>query len=79
MSPATNPVTLSLNVMVTGMGDRLVGSVDVEVMTTVGGILSYVLDSKFEAMFPLAAASVATFSATLTVTGPAPDGVILAL
>jgi hypothetical protein len=42
MSPTTNPVTLSLNVMVTGMGDTLVGSVAVEETITVGATLSNV-------------------------------------
>jgi len=42
MSPATKPVTFSLKVMVTGIGDTLVGSAAVEETTTVGSILSNV-------------------------------------
>ena len=38
MSPITNPVTTSLKVMVTGMGDTFVGSEAVVVMATVGAV-----------------------------------------
>lgn len=40
MSLRTNPVTLSLKVMVTGIGDILVGSAAEEVIATVGCVLS---------------------------------------
>jgi len=79
MSPTTNPVTLSLKVMVMGIGEKLVGSVAEVVMITVGAMLSYVLDSTLETIFPLVAASFAALAATLTVTGPAAVGVMLAV
>ena len=41
MSPATNPVTLSLNVTVTGIEDKFVGSEAVDTNETVGATLSY--------------------------------------
>lgn len=77
MSPTTNPETLSLNVMVTGIGDVPVGLVAVVEMMTVGAILSNVLDSTLEAVFPLVAASAAAFAGMLTVTEPAAAGVML--
>ena len=43
MSPVTNPVTASLKVIVTGIGDELVGFTVVEVMVTEGETVSYVL------------------------------------
>jgi hypothetical protein len=79
ISPTLKPVTLSLNVMVTGIGDSLVGSATVEEMTTVGATLSYVLERRFEAVLPLLVASTATLAATLTVTDPAAVGVMLAV
>ena len=45
MSPAVNPVTDSLNVTVTGIGDVLVGFGAAELMATVGGVLSIVYTS----------------------------------
>ena len=79
MSPTANPVTLSLKVMVTGIGDKLVGSVAVEVMTTVGPTLSKVLDKILEAVFPFVAASATAPASKLTVTIPAAVGVMLAV
>ncbi len=79
ISPKTNPVTLSLKVIVTGIGDTLVGSAAVEVMATEGATLSYVLVRMLEAVFPLLVPSTATLAATLTVTGPAAVGVMLAV
>ena len=76
MSLRINPVTLSLKVKVTGIGDTFVGSVAVEVMTRVGDSLSYVLDKILEAVFPLVAASAAAPAATLTLTSPAAEGVM---
>jgi hypothetical protein len=40
MSPTTNPVTLSLKVMVMGIGEMLVGSGAADVISTVGATLS---------------------------------------
>ena len=79
MSPTTSPVTLSLKVMVTGIGVTLVGSAAVEVMITEGTELSKVLDKILEALLPFVAASTALFTATLTDTNPIAVGVMLAV
>ena len=79
ISPTTKPVTASLKVIVTGIGEIFVGSVELDVMVTVGATLSNTLVRLVAAVFPFVAASVATFEATLTVTVPCPVGVILAV
>ena len=71
ISPAINPVTLSLNVMVTGIGETLVGSAALDVMTTVGATLSNTLVRLVAIVLLFVAASIATLAATLTVTVPA--------
>ena len=73
------PVTRSLNVKVTGKGDRLVGSVAVLVIVIVGATLLYTLVKLTAAVFSFVAASVATLAATLTVIVTGPDGVMLAV
>ena len=77
MSPSTKPVTLSLKVKVTGIGDTFVGFVAVEDTTTEGSELSYVLENTFEAVFPMADPFTAASAATLTSTSPAAVGVML--
>jgi len=66
-------------VKVTGIGDKLVGLLEVVVIFTVGGVPSNVLVSRLEAMLPFAAASTAELAATLTVTAPSAAGVMFAV
>jgi hypothetical protein len=76
ISPTTKPVTLSLNVIVTGIGEVFVVADAVDVMLTVGTVLSYVLLSCVAAVLLLPAASVATPAAMSTVTAPWALGVM---
>ena len=78
MPEAVKPMTSSLNVMVTGIDARFVGSEAVLVIVAVGGTESYVR-LKAPAVFALLAASVATPAATFTVTAPLAVGVSLAV
>ena len=77
-SPATKPVTASLNVTVIGNAPET-GSDDVDVMDTVGTVPSLVMENCVAAVLPLEAASWATPAATSTVTGPSPAGVMVAV
>jgi len=70
MSSIVKPVTSSLNVAVTGIGDTFVGSVAVVDKTTDGDTESYVMLSVAAAVFPFPAASVATSASTSTDTSP---------
>ena len=78
MSPATNPVTLSLNVTVTGIEDMFVGFEAVVVNDTVGAVSSYVLVKVAGPVFVFPAASCATPAATLILTAE-PVGATLKL
>ena len=70
MSSIVKPVTSSLNVAVTGIGDTFVGSVAVVDKTSVGTPPSYVMLSCVAAVFPFPAASDATSASTSTDTSP---------
>ena len=61
------------------MGDTLVVPEALLLIITVGATLSNIRVRLVEIVFPLAAASVATFAATLTVTVPGPVGVMFAV
>ena len=75
ISPTTKPVTLSLKVIVTGIGDVFVTEALVEVAVTVGAVISYITDSVEEAAFPTPAASAAESRAIETSTEPSIVGV----
>jgi hypothetical protein len=54
-SPIANPVTPSLKVTITGNGLRFVTEGAVDVIRTVGSVMSYVRESVAEAVLPLPA------------------------
>jgi hypothetical protein len=71
-----NPVTLSLNVTVNGIGLMLVGPGDADEVTVAdGAVRSDVSVTVFDAVLPLPAASWAAPALTVTATGPSPVGV----
>jgi hypothetical protein len=70
MSAAVNPVTLSLKVIVSGMGDTFVVVAAVDANVTVGAALSNVRLNCVAAELPLPAVSVAVPAAMLAVTNP---------
>ena len=75
ISAAVNPVTSSLNVAVTGIGDMPVGSGAPENRLTAGGVASKVRVSGALAVFVAHSSSMATPSGISTTTDPSPSGI----
>ena len=70
ISPSVRPVTISLNVVVNGIGDMLVIGAAEDVTTEVGEIESYTTFTVFDLVLKLPAASITLLGRILAGTEP---------